>query len=382
MGKWTGLGIVFVIAALVAIVFLRAAPPDNVTGVSGEVEIADLLAASADSDFAAVSHPPEFAFPDDHVRHSEYRTEWWNVSGTLEDESGAVLGLQVMLVRIGLDSRAVVRSSRWAANEIYAGIASLSHPFESRLVTGQRLSRGALGLAGTALEPVRFWLENWRFEARDMAGAAISLDARVAIEALELELRLENTMPLIDSGDMPAQAGQRAPFQFYLQPRLRATGTIRAGSTALAVTGSMSFEHAWGELPLPGGPVARDRMTLYLDDQRVVSIVVTHRADGTGIPEAGGLLVDADGRLRVLAADDVQLAAADYWKSPRTGTRYPIGWALRIPRYDIDVELQAAREDQEGSEWTAFWAGPIRVIDAGKGAIGSGFVQLYGYDTH
>jgi len=385
MVKWMGLAAVFVVAALIVQALLHVERPAAEMGANPEISIAAMLATSADTEFAAVEYPRAFTFPADHAQHSEYRTEWWNLSGALADASGTPVGLHVLLMRIGIGSQAGTRQSRWATNEIFAGVASLSHPFEGRLATGQRLSRGALGLAGTSLEPVRFWVEDWRFEALDAAGEAgpgVDLHARLAIDALELELQLENSLPLLDTNAMPGlTSGQRAPFQFYLQPRLHATGTLRGAGGAVEVAGSLSFEHAWGELPLPGGPIARDRMTLYLDDQRVIVIVVTHRADGTGMPEASGALIDAAGRVQVLAADDLRLVPADHWRSPRTGARYPIGWTLQIHSYAMDLELVPDNEDQEGNEWTPFWSGPIRVLDGRKASIGTGIMQLYGYDA-
>ena len=69
------------------------------------------------------------------------------------------------------------------------------------------------------------------------------------------------------------------------------------------------------------------------------------------------------------------------WTSPRTAGHYPVRWTLRIPRHAIELTLTAEHEDQEGDEWTAFWAGPIQARDARDSALGRGFAQLYGYDA-
>jgi predicted secreted hydrolase len=381
MARLISSGVVVVIAAYSLIAFLRVDQSDDPLAVDAGFSLARLLTVSADDGFARVTYPWEFTFPADHVAHADYRTEWWNITGALEDERGSRLGLQVLFVRLGIVAQPPERQSRWAASEVYAGLASLSRPFDAGLVTGQRSSRAALGLAGTSLEPIRIWVEDWRLEALDSGGGPISLRARVTMDDLSLELELDNSLPLVDTNELPEQiADQSVPFQFYLQPRLQATGTVRAGSSAVEVVGNVSVEHAWGELPLPGGPIARDRFTVYLEDQRVLVLVRVHRADGAGTPDTTGLLIGADGDPIVLSVDELRLTATDYWTSPGTGARYPIRWRLEIPDYDLELELLPEMEDQEGYEWMSFWAGPVRALGGERESLGSGFVQLYGYD--
>ena len=379
----TGAGVVAVVAGIVALfVYSRIERPETAAGNEAVLSIAQILAAAAEADFPRVPDPHRFSFPADHIQHSDYRTEWWSLSAALRTPDGKALGLQVLLLRLGLRPRPAERKSGWAASELFAGLASISDPQREAVVTDQRLSRGALALAGSALQPVRVWIEDWRLEAVGADDAAIDLQGQLAIGSVALELQLASRLPLIDTNAIAGQsAGQGTPFQFYLQPRLQVSGTLRTSAGRLDVTGSAALEHAWGELPLPGGPVARDRMTLWLDDGRVLMIVVTHRVDGTSAPLPGGLLVDANGRARILQPESLLLEAVATWRSPRTGARYPIAWALQIPEQNLDLELISDAEDQEGTEWAAFWAGPVNVRDRRAGAIGTGFVQLYGYDA-
>lgn len=382
MAKLLLLGSAVIVSAFALVAFLWSDRQERDFSSEAEFPLAQLLAASADNEFARVPNPWEFVFPADHGRHSEYRTEWWNVTGTLEDNRGSELGLQILFLRTGLVSEPPERQSQWATSEVYAGLASVSHPFRRDLVTGDRLSRGALDLAGTSLEPMRIWVEDWQLEGLDQGEVPIDLRAELAVGDVELALELDNSMPLVDTGDISMQTtDQLVPFQFYIQPHLEVAGSIRTPNGAVDVVGHVSFEHAWGELPLPGGPVARDRFTIYFDDQRVLFVILTHRVDGTGTSTATGLLVPSEGRPAVLAADDLELVVIDHWNSARSGAQYPISWVLRIPAYEMEMELVPETEDQEGGGWANFWAGPISVLDTDSVSFGRGFVQLYGYDS-
>ena len=348
---------------------------------SEELSPFHFLAASADVDFARPPTPWAFQYPADHGRHDEYRTEWWYVAGTVGGESRAPLGVQLLLMRMGLRAQPAEHPSAWAMSEIYAGIISVSDPDDEGLRTGKRLSRGAAGLAGTNVEPIEIWVEDWRLGEIDVDEDAVNLTMHVATSEFELDLELLNEQPLIDTSDIYGRnAEPSSPFQFYIQPRLSASGMLRSDGRATTLSGTFSMEHAWGELPLPGGPIASDRFTLHLDDQRELFCVRMHRADGTGSATTTGLLVSRTDPPVVLSSGDIGLDPLEYWTSPRTGARYPIRWMLRVPEHDVEMELIPYWEDQEGLEWMPFWAGPVRLQRAAGTKVGDGFMQLYGYE--
>ncbi len=282
----------------------------------------EFLGNFEEGNFARPQTPWEFRFPADHGPHRDFRTEWWYLTGSLNDERGQRLGLQLVLVRLGLTTEPQARSSDWAATEAYAGLFSISDPAGNRLHTRQRASRGALGLAGAGGQPMQVWVEDWRLEQRAIGKRGLDLVARVATDEVALNLQLRNRKPLLDANDIRGQRSEvSALFHFYVQPRLGAEGTLRMGERQTAVDGTVSMEHAWGELPLPGGPVAIDRFTLHLDDGRDLFCVRVHRVDGSGTPETTGLLIDHNNRPLTLSDAEVSLEPTDYWSSKRTGAR-------------------------------------------------------------
>ncbi len=301
--------------------------------------------------------------------------------GTLGGDDHAPLAVQFLVVRIGLKADAPKHASRWATSEVYAALFSVSDPGGGRLHTDTRVSRAAAELAGTAGEPIRIWVEDWQLEGTAGDDKALDLRMDVATPDLALELELRNTRELVDMRRLSEQYSESfVPFQFYTQPRLAAQGTLRIRGEAMAVNGQFSMEHAWGELPLPGGPVARDRFTLYLDDGRVLFGVRTHRVDGSGTPETTGLLVSETGRPIVLSSADIELDPAGHWTSPDSGIRYPVRWTLRVPGRRIEADLTPYSEHQEGFEWMPFWSGPVRVRGTSSATSGRGIVQLNGYE--
>src|SRR5690606_35495704 len=371
--RWAAAAVTAAVVAAAAIAMLSRAALEAERGAEDAdalgVSPFDLLAASVDEDFPRPPSPHVFEFPADHAAHDDYRTEWWSLSGTLNGPAGQPrLGVQWLLMRIGLrapsrgEAEPAEDRSAWSTSQIYAGLFSISSPAGAGLEASGRLSRGAAGLAGASAPPVRIWLESWRLTELERAADAPALALRLDAEGIELGLELRNAKPPVTAGDV-GSPGAPAPFQFYTQPRVEAQGTLVADGRRIEVAGRFSFEHAWGELPLPGGPVGTDRFTLHLDDGRELILLRTHRtrAGGERTASTTGLLVGPDGSASPLGDDDVLLEPVGHWTSPRTGIRYPIRWSLEVPDRDLALALTPPVADQEGEAWLRFWAGPVRV---------------------
>lgn len=378
-GKRTLFGGVAALAAAALLASIWRLGPAPESAPITEPLPAVILNISADKQFARIEQPGRFAFPADHAGHPDYRTEWWYLMGTLDTGAERPLAVQWLVLRIALAPEEPDHASGWATSNIYAGLLSITDAGSGRVSTDERVSRAALELAGANTDPVRLWIEDWRLEQTGLDGDALEFRIRVATSELELELELANALPLIDGRRLTEEGGgAEVPFRFYIQPRMTASGTLRTSTGESPVTGTFSLEHAWGELPLPGGPVARDRFTLYLADGRVLLAARTHRSDGSGTPATTGLLLSPEGRSTVISGSDIRLAPARHWRSPRTDARYPIRWTLRVPEQGIDVVLEPYWQDQEGIAWLPFWAGPVRVTQ-GTPRGGEGIVMLSGY---
>src|SRR5690606_27525999 len=407
--RWIAAAVIAAVAAALAIAALLRGTLDPAREPQGAdalgVSPFELLAASADEDFPQPPPRWTFEFPADHAAHDAYRTEWWYLSGTLGSETADMpqLRVQWLLTRVGLraeteanttagnDSAPVgaepstfaaappaATTSAWRTSQIYAGLFSISAPTGSGLRADGKLGRGAVGLAGATAPPVRVWIEDWRLAELDAqaTGDAPAFALHLDAEGLELDLELRDVKPPITAGGVAGLSGaQAAPFQFYTQPRVAARGTLIADGRRIDVDGLFSLEHAWGELPLPGGPVGNDRFSLHLDDGSELILLRTHRrrAGGERTASTTGLLIDPEGAALPLADDDVTLEPIEHWTSPRSGTRYPIRWRLRVPGRNIEMTLTPPEPDYEGETWLPFWAGAVR-IDGTAG--GSGFVQL------
>ncbi len=362
-------------------------PPERVSAVPREI-----LESLDTGGFPRVPQQWDFVLPADHGPHSAYRTEWWYLTGTLigpltgplTGRERAHLGLQLVLARLALAPEAPQRPSAWATSEVYLALFTLSDPNGGPPISALRTSRAALGLAGAETGPARIWLEDWQLEHKTRGDTDVAdWHLKVSAGELTLDLELQGIKTAIPSSDLDRRVSSRSPpFHLYILPRLKAQGAMRIAGEEKRVEGVLSLEHAWGELPLPGGPVARDRFTLYLDDGRDLLCVRTHRVDGSGDPDSSCVLVDGAGSAQVLSDNGVKLEPTGYRSSPESGARYPLEWALQAPAQGLELRLRPDSPDAETTLWAPVWAGPVRLrghSDAGS-VDGEGFMQLSGYD--
>lgn len=334
--------------------------------------------------FATIRPDRALRFPSDHAAHPRHRTESWHLTGTLEGAAERPLGFQLALIRIGLAAGTDARPSRWATSTAYVGFLTLSHPDRDAPLTAQRIARNALGLAGAETNPVRIHIEDWRLEQPADEDEPGQWRLQLSGEGIELALELHPRKPVVTpSADSEADPDRRPPIRFYLQPRLQADGTLVTGEQRTAVTGTVTLQHAWGELPLPGGPVARDRFTLHLDDGRELFLLRTHRVGEVTASSVTGLLVQAGGNGTTLSDEDIELAPGGEWVNGPGDTRYPVSWTLRIPSENIEATMTSYAKHEQATAWAQrVWAGAVRVRGAGndRALQGRGFMQLSGYD--
>src|SRR3954454_7733038 len=126
------------------------------------LSVASALRTSSDQGYAKALAPRDFNFPADHGPHPEFRTEWWYYTGNLATAEGRRFGFQLTFFRQALAPHPPARASEWAASQVYlahfavsdigadigADIGGSSASGGGRFHSFERVSRGALGLAG------------------------------------------------------------------------------------------------------------------------------------------------------------------------------------------------------------------------------------------
>lgn len=344
--------------------------------------------------FARAEDPRAFVFPRDHAEHSDYRNEWWYLTGHLVDADGHDFGYQLTFFRTGLAAEAPQRESAWAPQSLYMGHFAISDISAQRFYFAERFARGALGLAGTTVAPFSVWLEGWRIDAVPTGPVALPagpaatglpvLRLRASEDDFAIDLRVQATKRVVAQGDRGLSRKGASPGNasyYYSFTRLQTSGVMHVDGLSREVSGSSWLDREWSTSALEPDQLGWDWFSLQMSDGRELMIYLMRRNNGTNDPLSSGTLVRTDGTSVHLRNDDFDVDVLDQWRSAE-GVSYPSRWRLRVPSIALDVEVEPMLADQELAATFRYWEGIVRGsgVAAGEAITARGFVELTGYD--
>ncbi len=326
--------------------------------------------------YPAVTPGYTLVFPRDHGAHPDFRTEWWYVTGWLKTSRGEDLGFQVTFFR----TRAPYASdnpSSFAPRQILLAHAALADPKFGRLRHDQRAARSVLAVAGAAEGTTQVWIDAWRLELEGQGYRTV-----IAARDFRLDLAFAAHRPPLLQGTNGLSRkgrGEAEASYYYSRPGLAVSGSIERGSGRETVTGLAWLDHEWSSQYMAAGAAGWDWIGINLDDGGALMAFRMRGKEG-GVLYAGGKLLNADGSSDSLGPQEVEFAPLRRWRSPRSGTEYPV--AMQVKTRDSLWRIEPLMDDQEldsrASTATIYWEGAVRASRDGKPA-GRGYLELTGY---
>ncbi len=344
--------------------------------------------------YAQALGPVPLEFPRDRGPHTDFRQEWWYLTGNLDSSDGERFGFELTIFRFALaphpprplavSSPSRAESSAWRTRQIYLGHFAVTDVTRQRFRFVTRLARGALGLAGARAEPFRVWVGNWAMGRE--APAAIGGDSwhlQAAGKGYVLSLTARPLMGPVLNGErgLSRKSGEPGNATYYYSvPRIGVKGTIVRDGRPLRVRGLAWLDREWGSGSLGPQESGWDWFGLQLGDGSCLMFYSLRERDGAQDPYSAGTWVDPHGNARPLSRSDLRIEVLDHW-TDRGGARYPSRWRLRAPALGLDVTVRPVLADQELVTSPRYWEGAVDVVGSGSGRpiTGRGYVELVGY---
>ena len=331
--------------------------------------------------FGAADYPPvtpgyPLSFPADGGSHPLFRTEWWYVTGWLQTPAGQPIGFQITFFRNRL-AAAETNPSRFAPRQLLVAHAAVSDPRIGHLLHDQRAARAGFGLAEAAVGKTAVWIDDWSLQSSGQ-GYRASIPAR----DFRLELAFEPSQPPLPNGrngfsqkgPVPASASY-----YYSVPQLMVRGTLSRKNATESVTGTAWLDHEWSTAYLDPRAVGWDWIGINLADGGALMAFRMRGKQGDSY-WAGGTYRRVGGQVEIFKPGDIRFTPLRHWRSPRSGTDYPVAWQVRAGA--LNLELEPLMEDQENdtraSIGTIYWEGAVRALKDGQ-AAGQGYLELTGY---
>ena len=337
---------------------------------------APLAARAAPVSFPQVTPGVPLAFPADFGSHPDFRTEWWYVTGWLEDTTHAPLGFQVTFFR-HRPGIAEGRASRFAPQQLLLAHAAVADPARGRLRTAERAARAGFGLAEAAVGNTEVHVGDWSMRRSDRG-----YRLHVPAAAFLLDLDARPTQPVLLEGERGYSRKGPLPTEasfYYSEPALEVSGTITIGGARRALTGRAWCDHEWSSEYLPAAAAGWDWTGLNLDDGTALMAFVMRGRDG-GALWAGATLRAAGGAPLTFGPDAVRFVPQRTWRSPRTGAIYPVAMEVTVgaARFALAPLFDDQEQDARASTGTVYWEGAVRAARDGV-PLGRGYLELTGY---
>lgn len=332
---------------------------------------------SAAAVYPRVERGYQIQFPRDEGSHPQFKTEWWYVTGWLEDASGAPLGFQLTFFRsrTGIDDE---NPSRFALRQVLFGHLAISDPRRGSLLHHEKSARPGFGLAAAAENSLDVYIDDWQLRREGDIYIAVA-----KTDDLQLDLKLQPKAPPLLQGEQGfSQKGPdpSSASYYYSLPQLAVSGRVAIDGKDQTVRGVAWFDHEWSGAIVDERARGWDWVGLNLDDGGALMLFqMRDTQDGE---------LWAAAKWRAAGANEgvshepeaVAWQPVRYWRSPRTGVRYPVEWQVTVG--DRVIALKPLMDDQEndasGSTGTIYWEGAVRAFEGDK-AIGRGYLELTGY---
>lgn len=335
---------------------------------------------SRDDGFRLAAPGYVWSFPRDHAAHPDFRTEWWYFTGYLHDEQKKeTFGYEWTFFRTAIQSRARTKGSAWGLRDLFFAHFAISDLDRKIFWQTEKISRGALGLAGVDRDKLKIWIEDWSLRSEK---GFWHLEARS--EKYSLDLYLKSLKPEVIHGmnGVSRKADETGHATHYVSlTKMETFGTLkRSGLESLRVKGESWHDHEFGSHQLSNKQVGWDWFSLRLDSGEELMIYLIRKKDGCFDLNSSGTWVDRNGKASHLKIDELSVLSTGTWKSPRTGIVYPAQWEIRVPKFGLNVSVNPMLATQEflayGTAGLAYWEGACHVSGSHNGR---GYVELTGY---
>lgn len=308
--------------------------------------------------------------------------EWWYYTGHLTTDNEQEYGFELTFFQAYTPPNIRILGlipARWIVPKGYVAHAALLDKTGESFTGFERSSLWGYP-ANASLERLDVYVGDWfARHAANERSHRIKFDTAAG----KLALTLTPSKPVTLHGDPPGiQTLGPGGVSYYLShTRMIADGTLRTNTGRHTVTGQAWHDHQWGDFDISRF-AGWDWFSLQLTDGRELMLYLIREPSGVYSTEKGSL-IDVDGSVTSLTADDFTLTATDRWQSPDTGAIYPLVWTLTLPDYGIDVNVTPVIPNQEmdtrATTGIVYWEGAVTASGTHNGV---GFVELTNYDRY
>ena len=349
-------------------------------------------------DGSSMVSPPPLAkhtlqFPRDLGSHPDFAIEWWYITGQLVSGQRQ-FGFQLTFFRSRVPVTQGMRSN-FAAKHLIFAHAAVTDVAGIRLLHDQRIARASgaaqVDLASASLTDTDLQLGNWSLKR---TGSAYQAQAQGS--DFSFKLALQETQALLLQGDQglsrKGPQAEQASF-YYSLPQLSVSGQLQVAGEPFKVQGKAWLDHEWSQSVMHPDAVGWDWIGMNLLDGSALTAFRLRTETGGALWAGGSFREPTQVNPEVFGPQDVVFTPGRRWKSPASGTTYPVEWSVLVTRKSTAVTapvterytVKAVIDNQElnsrQSTGAIYWEGLSELFDSQGKLVGRGYLEMTGYDS-
>ena len=320
------------------------------------------------------------AFPRDRGAHPDFRTEWWYITGQATAQTGSPareFGFQLTFFRSRIASTQGM-TSKFAAKQLLFAHAAITDVAGNKLHHDQRIARSGFDVASASETDTALKLRDWSLTANGN-----QYTARLPATDFGLNLQFTETQAVLLQGknglSRKGPDEQQASY-YYSQPQLATRGTLQIKNQSFDVLGTAWLDHEWSQELLHPSATGWDWIGMNLQDGSALTAFRLRDKDGGAVWD-GGSFRSAQGVLQVFSQGEVVFKPIRFWKSPLSGTTYPVTWEVRTPAdvYTVKAVIDNQELDSRQSTGSIYWEGLSDLWSSNGKRVGRGYLEMTGY---
>lgn len=323
--------------------------------------------------------------PKDHASHPDFKTEWWYFVGHLESEEGKKFGFELVFFRHRTEETKwrglPVRSM---ANPLYMSHFAITDLEKDKFVYDLRFGREKDFTGFASPKFLYLKTDTWRAQEAWPNIHIFAETKRKGSYALELVLKPEK--PAVVHGEAGiSKKSLEGKSSYYISfTRLSARGILIRDGVPIRVKGIAWHDHEIMSTWLGDTLKGWKWFAVQLNNNVEIMLFYVYRKDGSVDPTSSATIVFPDGSYEHMYCDAFEIEDLDFWYSKKSKAKYPVRWRIKIPKYEVDINIWALKKEQELRFWWVgleYWEGKCAVSGKYKGeeVLGDAYVEMTGY---
>lgn len=304
----------------------------------------------------------------------DYRVQWWYFTGHLWDEENREFGYELTFFTVNVNKKKF--KSKFGLKTIYISHFAITDVKNKKFYFSDRADRGAFGFAGADSDKLHLWIGKTFLKGSLDSMKLVGID-----KDKKIELRLKPAKPYILNGiNGYSRKEEKEPLDaslYFSNPRLKTEGTLALKGKEFKVKGYTWFDR---EIFSHYNKKGWNWFAVQLDDNREFMIYLIINKDGHIDNYSSGTFVYPDGSYKMITLKDFKVKNLKFFKSKKTGAKYPSKWLISIPSENINVIITPLVENQEVIAYYTtgnyYWEGTCKVEGS---QTGRAYVEMTGY---